>query len=85
VFCEKLNPLLITAWTEVSALISTFERSDEGTEIFMAAVRIGTLNPGNTFLIISTFIETFGCFLDADNPVLAVLFRIMIVVLLLKI
>ena len=42
-FREKQESLLITAWTKVPAFASLLERSDKGTKIFMAAVRVGTL------------------------------------------
>ena len=66
VFREQQKPFLVTGWAEVPAL------AWEGTEIFMAAVSIGTLNPCDTFRVVSTFNEPFDCLLDVDDPVFTV-------------
>ena len=79
VFREKQESFLVATWAEVPA----FAR--ERSKIFMAAVRIGTLNPGNTFWIVSTFNELLYCLLDTYYSVFAILICIMIVVALLKI
>ena len=82
---EQQKPFLVTGWAKIPACASPLERSDEWTEIFMAAVCIFAFNPCDTFRVVPTFNETFHCLLDVDDPVFAILICIMIVVVLLKI
>ena len=50
----------------------------------MSAVSTGALNPGDTFRVVSTINETFDRLLDVDDPVFAVFFRVLGVVVFFK-
>ena len=50
----------------------------------MSAVSIGALHSCDTFRVVSTFNETFDRLLDTDDPVFAVFFRVLGVVVSFK-
>ncbi len=51
---------------------------------FIATARIGTLNSGNTFWIISAFYKALDCFLDMDDSVFTVFLRVLGVIVFFK-
>jgi len=75
---------LMAARTEIPCFACYFERSDESSKVIISALRVSTAYPSYAFGIIATFNEFLYCSFYSHNPVFAVLFRVLGVIVFFK-